>query len=300
MLTSAGGIAIYLWTVPDSVSAPVKPAGPAAPRAKIDTISFAPPTVPRFGSPLLVEASSTQALSAKAPAVSAAAVSDGAARVRQLQTALARAGCYRGAVSGIWNDASKDAMRGFMAAVNAALPVENPDDAMVALVETNASAKCPAGGAISTASLPSMPLPDSTAETPALLTKTWAPAGMLVPTKAPAASPEPVVSDAAEAETGRAHDVLASNDQSATEPQPVPAPPALPLKPQTSASPAPLPSAAAQSPSTPKPAAADQTAPPPKKKRTKTARRRPGKDDNVETTISKGFDTLQRSLASMF
>jgi hypothetical protein len=39
---------------------------------------------------------------------------------------------------------------------------------------------------------------------------------------------------------------------------------------------------------------------PAKPKKSKSAKRRPAKDDDVETTISDGFDSLQRSLASMF
>jgi hypothetical protein len=94
--------------------------------------------------------------------------------------------------------------------------------------------------------------------------------------------------------------VLASNDQSATEPQSVPAPAASPTKVQTNATLPPVPSAASQLPSATKSTSDDPAAQPAKTKKTKTARHRPAKYENVETTISKGFDTLQRSLASMF
>ncbi len=61
--------------------------------------------------------------------------------------------CYNGPISGIWSDTSKDAMRGFVQTVNAALPVDSPDETLVALVESNETAKCARGRVISTGAL---------------------------------------------------------------------------------------------------------------------------------------------------
>ena len=64
--------------------------------------------------------------------------------VRELQTALGpRARCYQGPISGKWTVASKDALSGaFLVTVNAQLPVDDPDPALLALVTTNSAATC--------------------------------------------------------------------------------------------------------------------------------------------------------------
>ncbi len=112
--------------------------------------------------------------------------------VRELQKALARAGCYRGPINGVWGNASKDAMRGFVEAVNAQLPVDNPDETLVALVESNDVATCAAGRAIYTGALStSAPSDDAHENVPApatpddhsMIAKPWAAPEMLVPPK---------------------------------------------------------------------------------------------------------------------
>jgi hypothetical protein len=69
--------------------------------------------------------------------------------VRELQRGLKRVGCYEGEINGVWTRQSRDAMRAFTVRLNAALPVEAPDDVLLALVQGQAeqtcSAACPTG-----------------------------------------------------------------------------------------------------------------------------------------------------------
>lgn len=61
---------------------------------------------------------------------------------RDLQTALANANCYDGPVSGRWSAASQSAMSAFLAAANAHLPVDDPDEALLALVSSHPNVTC--------------------------------------------------------------------------------------------------------------------------------------------------------------
>lgn len=67
---------------------------------------------------------------------------DGKSLARALQTGLNRARCYDGPINGNWTTKSKDAMRRFVVATNAQLPVEYPDQILLALVESNHTAVC--------------------------------------------------------------------------------------------------------------------------------------------------------------
>ncbi len=242
--------------------------------------------------------------------------SDRGARIRQLQKALARAQCYNGPISGIWSDSSKDAMRGFAASVNAQLPVDSPDDTLVALVESNETATCARGRAVTTGTLgpevhpaslqqtreeipasaaalkPSAVTQQPPTEERTMLDHPWARAEMLTLPKEDAAAPAP-----APIERHVSAVKVSANEQTLTND---PAPPsssaihfednkALPLDPPND------PSLAAS--------VSDPGAPavtPPKPKKTKTAKRKTSAYDDMQTSISKGFDTLQRSLSSMF
>jgi hypothetical protein len=70
---------------------------------------------------------------------------------RAIQHHLRRAGCYGGAITGQWTPAVRQAMKAFTERVNATLPVEEPDDILLALVESHKDAACgrtcPAGQA---------------------------------------------------------------------------------------------------------------------------------------------------------
>ena len=188
VVTAGLGFAFYVATTPDSASAPAEVDAVAVPPlVRAAPVASSPPNVVRIASMALTK-----------PLAAPALASDRGSRVRELQKALARAECYNGPISGIWSDASKDAMRGFVDTVNAELPVDSPDEALVALVESNDTAKCARGRAISTGTLgPSVqqaPLhqanaeiisaatttPPALANAPTMLDRAWAPAGMLI------------------------------------------------------------------------------------------------------------------------
>ena len=63
---------------------------------------------------------------------------------RDLQTALAKARCYDGPLTGRWSAASQAAMSTFLRTVNAHLPVDDPDEALLALVSSNSGVTCAA------------------------------------------------------------------------------------------------------------------------------------------------------------
>jgi hypothetical protein len=69
--------------------------------------------------------------------------------VRALQRELKRTGCYRGPVTGEWTRESRKAMQALTVRLNAELPVEAPDNVLLALVEGQpeniCSASCPNG-----------------------------------------------------------------------------------------------------------------------------------------------------------
>jgi hypothetical protein len=66
----------------------------------------------------------------------------GMALTRALQAGLRQAECYDGPVNGFWTSRSKEGMRRFVAAINARLPVETPDQVLLALIEANPTASC--------------------------------------------------------------------------------------------------------------------------------------------------------------
>jgi hypothetical protein len=70
---------------------------------------------------------------------------DGGARrelTKDLQRELKRVGCYEGEIDGSWGPESKRAMAAFTDRVNAALPVEEPDYILLALVQGHAAQTC--------------------------------------------------------------------------------------------------------------------------------------------------------------
>lgn len=304
-LTAGVGFALYLATAPDSVSAP----------ADADAVADRPLVRPQLSqSPNVIREA---AMSVPRPIGGAPSpVANRVALIRHLQKALARAECYDGPISGVWSEASKDAMRGFVKTVNAELPVDAPDAALAALIDSNASVICRPKRAIETGPLGSalqasaadanaalqrskMPAHDGAEDdrhsgtAPTLLGHAWAPAGMLTPAAIAASEDKPAPSSAPRSATP---EVTASNEVSSIEGASAPAstvhfegdgplPAAQPVDPQ-------------QSEAAPQSERRKTTSV--KTKKTKTARRRPDKYEDVETTISKGFNSLQQSLSSMF
>jgi hypothetical protein len=252
---------------------------------------------------------------------------------RDLQRALARADCYRGPISGTWTPASKEAMGSFLVAVNAQLPIDDPDPTLLALVSSNAAATCSSVRPITTGALSPAALPDAektearrpdtsaTASQPAreseprasiddrpMIERAWAPAEMLVPPKdtpppQPAtASSEPAITIST-AEPVAKHDVSTSPPYApATAAPPVPLPPVVHFEgnkleaepdPKAAQIEAETSAAAAQSP-------AQVSGVEAKGARKHSKSRRKSDYDDMSTSISKGFDNIQRSISSFF
>src|SRR5262245_30200778 len=80
--------------------------------------------------------------------------SKASALVRAAQQELYRLGCYNEQINGVWTPHSRSAAQKFLSRVNARLPIEQPDEALVALLRsTNGSvcSQCPAGEAFNPA-----------------------------------------------------------------------------------------------------------------------------------------------------
>jgi hypothetical protein len=73
------------------------------------------------------------------------------ARARAAQQELYRLGCYNDAINGAWTSPSRTAAQKFLARVNARLPVDQPDDTLIALLRSTKEfvcMHCPPGEAI--------------------------------------------------------------------------------------------------------------------------------------------------------
>ncbi len=71
--------------------------------------------------------------------------------IRAIQSELRRHGCYEGALDGDWGPASRYAAIAFTQAVNAALPVDQPDAALLTLARRHPGRACAAGATDSVA-----------------------------------------------------------------------------------------------------------------------------------------------------
>jgi hypothetical protein len=71
--------------------------------------------------------------------------------IRAIQGELRRHGCYEGALDGDWGPASRYAASAFTAAVNATLPVDQPDAALLTLARRYPGRVCAAGATDSVA-----------------------------------------------------------------------------------------------------------------------------------------------------
>jgi hypothetical protein len=67
---------------------------------------------------------------------------DPASLARQLQSELRRVGCYDGELSGVWTPRTRAAMKDFTDRVNASLPVDKPDQILLALVQGHQGVAC--------------------------------------------------------------------------------------------------------------------------------------------------------------
>jgi hypothetical protein len=97
----------------------------------------------------------TTVVSAATPAPTEFAQRDPDARYKlifDIQQQLRRVGCYWDRMDGSWGFATKDAMKEFTDRVNATLPLEEPDDVQLALIQSHSDkvcGACPAGQSLS-------------------------------------------------------------------------------------------------------------------------------------------------------
>jgi hypothetical protein len=92
----------------------------------------------------------TKSLPAIRPAAKLPSTSESREQLtRDLQRELGRVGCYDGEINGVWNTASRRAMKAFTDRVNATLPLDKPDHILLTLVRGHAAeacgAPCPSG-----------------------------------------------------------------------------------------------------------------------------------------------------------
>ena len=67
---------------------------------------------------------------------------DGPGLTRELQRQLRRVGCFHGPVTGAWTASTKAAMKDFTRRMNAALPVDEPDPVLLAMLQSHADNAC--------------------------------------------------------------------------------------------------------------------------------------------------------------
>jgi len=80
--------------------------------------------------------------------------SKASALARTAQQELYRLGCYNEQINGVWTPHSRSAAQKFLSRVNARLPIEQPDDALIALLRSTKGfvcTQCPAGEAFNPA-----------------------------------------------------------------------------------------------------------------------------------------------------
>ena len=80
--------------------------------------------------------------------------SKASALARTAQQELYRLGCYNEQINGVWTSHSRSAAQKFLSRVNARLPIEQPDEALVALLRSTKGfvcTQCPAGEAFNPA-----------------------------------------------------------------------------------------------------------------------------------------------------
>jgi len=78
------------------------------------------------------------------------AQSKASALARAAQQELYRLGCYNEPINGVWTSHSRSAAQKFLSRVNARLPIEQPDEALVALLRNTKEfvcSQCPVGEA---------------------------------------------------------------------------------------------------------------------------------------------------------
>lgn len=141
---TVGIVASVLWR-PNILSPHGK--GPAPTETMIS-----PESRPRLAEPVPEIASAT---SSRAPlrTQSAEPALDRVALTRALQRELKRVGCYHGDINGVWTESTQQAIKTFIERINARLPVSEPHQVLLALLQASQVKTCD-GGSIAAATVP--------------------------------------------------------------------------------------------------------------------------------------------------
>jgi hypothetical protein len=128
---------------------PQKMTQPAAAPARAQQVSAAKPPPAKFSAAVVVTLPHrTEPLPATGHKLGSLP-RDKAALARELQLELKRVGCYAGEPNGAWTPAARKSMKAFTERVNASLPVGEPDEILLALVQAHrgeaCGAPCPPG-----------------------------------------------------------------------------------------------------------------------------------------------------------
>lgn len=247
--------------------------------------------------------------------------------IRDLQTALMKAHCYDGPITGKWSVASQAAMGAFLNVANARLPVGNPDETLLALVSSNSAVICPSKSTVvadalntptaatyetqpqakvaiaadspASASMDATPAPP--ADEHSMLDHPWAQPEMLVPSEKmtpPAAAPVSTSSiEPAERDTAHAAPIAAPVKSIETSPAPTVMQVSAAVRggsvlrfegDSVVSDPKPQ---IASSPAASAPAKVAQ-------RKAKSAKRRASQSNDLSFGMS--FDSIQRSLSSLF
>ena len=173
-------------------------------------------------------------------ALTTSSLGDPASLARELQRELKRVGCYDGPVNGRWTAPTRAAMKAFTDSVNAVLPTDKPDGALLSLVQGTqdavCGAHCPTGQVLNKdgrclpdavvadaagESGPPEPAPDAAAETPNPTITGWSPTAGVAPGPAPPPSESAIALARPSAEVARAppDDRAAQTDAPQTAPE---------------------------------------------------------------------------------
>jgi hypothetical protein len=138
--------------------APERASPPAAATPQLAPKRAVPPSAARsaatFSAPVVVTLPYRAELAPPPAAQKVARMPrDRTSLARDLQLELRRVGCYGGELNGVWTPATRKAMKAFTDRVNATLPIEEPDDILLTLVQAHqgeaCGKPCPAGQGLS-------------------------------------------------------------------------------------------------------------------------------------------------------
>jgi hypothetical protein len=156
--TLASGLILGNWFLSYPHHAPMAPVDVATLArshsiAPSTVIAAAPQQAPAQPAPAAITVSENRAWSeptvSRAPALAQPDTISQTALTRDLQAELFRLGCYAGPLDGRWTPAVRYALQDFTVRVNATLPIDGPDVALLSLSRGQKTAVCGASASVS-------------------------------------------------------------------------------------------------------------------------------------------------------